>query len=224
MDTFKRWTKNFLFLLVAIFSGGTFFVIAEGVTSGSDLAPFNTAIEEVISHVRTPLLTHVMLFVTNIGSPFVLTVLAVFIAVLLLLNRDTYDALLYLVALIISITAFIIFKNYFQIARPEHGLVVLTSWGFPSGHATVATAFFFATAYTYFDHVKMIIPKILLILGCVSGAALVSLSRIYLGAHFTLDVLAGMALGLLAVSVTVLLFDLFLEEESWRHRLRFGRM
>jgi undecaprenyl-diphosphatase len=217
MKSFMSFVRNLLFILVAVFSGGTLFVIANGVTTGTELTPFNVAIANIIIHLRTPLLTSVMLFFTNIGSPTVLGVLSIFIAVLLFLKRDTFDAFLYLISIMSAILSFVLMKNAFHITRPFGGLVQFDTWSFPSGHATVATAFFFATGYTFLDKIKNIFGKFALIIGCIFGAAVVSFSRVYLGVHFALDILAGTALGILCVSATVLIFNIFIGEEKWRH-------
>ena len=208
--------KNFFFLLVAIFSASALFLVSVGVTQGSELTPFNTGVEDAMILLRTPLLTKFFLFVTNIGSPFSLTMFAIIFAIVLLWKRDTYDAFLYLVSILVSIVAFVALKNYLHIPRPTGSLIAdLSSWSYPSGHATVATAFFFATAYSFFDVRRSWQARTLLLVACVLGAGLVSFSRVYLGAHFALDVLGGAALGLLCVSVTLLIFNLFIEEREW---------
>ncbi len=224
MKSFRNWVKNIFFLLVYLFSGGTLVLVIDGVSTGTDLTPFNNIVEQAVSHIRTPFLTQFLLFITNIGSPFVLTCLALALAIYLLLHKDTYDALLYITAILLAVFASTILKNTFQITRPLNGLVSLNSWGFPSGHAAVATAFFFSTAYTFWAKVKLWPNKVLLVVSCVVGAILVSFSRIYLGAHFALDVLAGTALGLCSVSMIVLIFNIFLEEESWRLKRRSARL
>lgn len=219
----SRVIKNILFLLVAIFSGLTLVVITAGVTSGSgELTPFNTAIESGLSHFRTPLLTSIMILITNIGSPFVLSMLAIALAIMLVLRRDTYDTLLFMVSISISIISFIVMKNALGIERPTYSLVTsLSSWSFPSGHATVATAFFFVTGYSFWSWPKSWSTKISLVTSCIIAAGLVAFSRVYLGAHFALDALAGISLGLLSVSLTVLAFNLFLSErEWWRRKVR----
>jgi membrane-associated phospholipid phosphatase len=86
-----------------------------------------------------------------------------------------------------------VLKDLFERVRPAlaspeiHALVVTpSSPSFPSGHA--ATAFAAAVAVGAF-YPRLRLP----LLGL---AALVALSRIYLGVHFWLDVFAGSALGI----------------------------
>jgi undecaprenyl-diphosphatase len=114
--------------------------------------------------------------------------------------------------MVVAITALAVLKNYFQITRPGTGLMEVNGWSFPSGHATVATAFFFSLAHIFIGRVRSSGKKILLVIGSILGAGLICFSRLYLGAHWTLDILAGVALGLLSVSFTVLLFNVFLSD------------
>ncbi len=215
-----NWAKNILFLLVYMISGLVLVIIIEGLLSGSDLQPLNTAIEQVIVQVRTPLITTLFVWITQIGNPFVFASAAVFLAILLILRGNAYEAALFLIALIVAMISLTILKNIFQISRPVSDIYSADGWSFPSGHATVATAFFFLLAHTFFGKIKSTKGKTLLILGSILGAGLICFSRLYLGAHWTLDVLAGIALGLLSVSFTILMFNVFLEQNrSLRKRL-----
>jgi undecaprenyl-diphosphatase len=164
-----------------------------------------------------------MVWVTNVGSPPALLLVAVLLAIVLLLHKETYDALLYIVSMTIALAALIIMKDTFHLARPDAALIGISGWSFPSGHATIATAFFFITAYSFFDWTKGAISKTLLVLSCIVGGALISFSRIYLGAHWSLDILAGVALGFLSVSFVALIFNIFLEERSFIKRRRQSR-
>ncbi len=224
MKSFGNWVKNIFFLLIYLFSGGTLLIVIDGVATGTELTPFNIAIENTIAHLRTPILTQLFLFVTNIGSPFILSCLALVLAIYLLLHKDTYDALLYISSMALAIIAFLVLKDAYRITRPPSALIDLSSWSFPSGHAAVSTAFFFATGYTFWSRIKHWPNKILFALGCAAAAALISFSRLYLSVHYAVDVLAGIALGLAAVSMVILIFNIFLEEESWRLKRRSARI
>ncbi len=218
---FPNWAKNILFLLVYMISGLVLVIIIEGLISGTALTPLNIVIEQVVVQIRTPILTTFLVFITRLGNPFVLSSATALIAILLFINGRSYDAALFVVAIVIAIVSLTILKNTFQITRPGSGILDANGWSFPSGHATVATAFFFMLAYSFFSNIKDLSNRIVLIASSILGAVLIYFSRLYLGAHWTLDILAGIALGLLSVSFTVLVFSIFIENRrSLRHRIR----
>ena len=87
-------------------------------------------------------------------------------------------------------------KNAVARIRPYEMIAGLTSligplhdWSFPSGHASASFAA--ATAMAFLLGKRFGIPAFLL-------AALISLSRLYLGVHYPSDVLAGAAVGFIA--------------------------
>lgn len=217
---FPNWAKNILFLLVYMISGLVLVVIIEGLLSGTALTPLNTAIEQVMAHVRTPILTTFMVFVTRFGNPAVLISVAIFIVVLLMMRGHSYDAALFAVTMVVAVISLTVLKNTFQIARPSSPFIDAEGWSFPSGHTTVAVTFFFMLVHSFFNRMKTFKGKTVLMLGSIVVAFLISFSRLYLGAHWALDILAGIALGFLSVSFTVLIFSVFVRDNrSLRNRL-----
>ena len=216
---FPNWAKNIIFLLVYMISGLVLVIIIEGLITGSDLTPLNTAIEGVVVRIRTPFLTNLLVFVTRVGNPFILASVAVFLSVLLVVKKHLYDATLFLVALIVAVISLTVLKNIFQITRPVSEIYNTEGSSFPSGHATVATAFFFLLAHLFWSKLHTVGRKTALVLVSIFGILLICFSRLYLGAHWTLDILAGIALGLLSVSFTVLMFNLFLSDRRSLRRL-----
>jgi len=86
-------------------------------------------------------------------------------------------------------------------ARPEEA-----SMGFPSGHATAAAAFFGAVIY-----LAAALPRrsrIIVRAASLVLVVLVALARIVLRAHWPVDTLAGVALGLALASLATLLADI----------------
>ena len=208
---FPSWAKNILFLLVAMLSGLTLVLIIEGLISGSELLPLNTAVEQAMIQLRTPFLTDFFVIVTNVGSPFVLAFASILVSTILFLRRNVYDAALLLLSLAVSLVAFTILRDTFHVVRPANELIEATGWSFPSGHTSIATAAFFALSYIFFNKTKTALARMNLVLGSFVAVALLGLSRLYLGAHWALDVLGGISLGLLCVSVTVIVFNVFFE-------------
>jgi membrane-associated phospholipid phosphatase len=217
---FPNWAKNILFLLVFMISGLILAIIIEGLSTGSDLTPLNTLIENWIVPLRLPIMTTLVVWITKFANPFLFLSVTAFISVILIYKHHTFDALLFFATMIIAVVTLTILKNYFQISRPISDITYAEGYSFPSGHATMATAFFFMLAHVFYSRLKMAKNKVILIVGSILGALLVCFSRIYLGAHWTLDVLAGAALGVLAVSFTVLMFSIFIEQNrSLREKL-----
>lgn len=218
---FPDWAKNILFLLVYMISGLVLVIIIEGLISGTELTPLNTVIEQAVVHMRTPFLTTLMVMVTRMGDPFILASSSALIAALLAMHGRHYDAAVFITALIVTVISLSVLKNTFQIVRPVSDIYQTDGWSFPSGHATVATAFFFMLAHAFFSRMKTAASKTLLITGSIAAACLIYFSRLYLGAHLTLDILAGIALGLLSVSFTVLIFSVFIgDRRSLRNIIR----
>lgn len=206
---FPDWAKNFLFLLVYMISGLVLVIIIQGLLTGTDLIPLNTAIEGLVTKVRSPLLTTLLVFITRLGNPFLFSLLSVLVAVALFLRGRRYEATLVVASMLLAAVSLNILKNIFQIQRPVSEIYSAGGWSFPSGHATIATAFFFIVAYVFFGKMRTTMSRTLLIIGSILGTSLVCFSRLYLGAHWTLDILAGIALGVLSVSFAVLMFNLF---------------
>lgn len=83
----------------------------------------------------------------------------------------------------------IILKNAVARIRPYEALEGLTllverqrDYSFPSGHTSAS----FAAAWMYFKYLKKSLARAFLVI-----AALISLSRLYVGVHYPSDVLAG---------------------------------
>lgn len=89
----------------------------------------------------------------------------------------------------------VLLKYVFQRSRPEfeQPLVTLMTYSFPSGHASAATLFYGLLASYVMIARRGWSVRLGTAAACTLMVLLVAFSRVYLGAHYLSDVLAGMA-------------------------------
>ena len=94
-------------------------------------------------------------------------------------------------------------KDY--ICRPRPDGSGLAGFSFPSGHSCVAMCFYGIIIYLIHCYVRSDFWRNFLIILFGVWIFLVGLSRMWIGAHFPSDVLAGMFLGFLLVNIFIIL-------------------
>ena len=107
-------------------------------------------------------------------------------------------------------------KRIIRRARPlDIALIEETGFSFPSGHSMVAFAFYGFIIYLIFKSSLNKKIKILLITLFSLLILNIGLSRIYLGVHFTTDVLGGYVLGLLSLILFIeLIYKKYIVKEK----------
>jgi undecaprenyl-diphosphatase len=102
----------------------------------------------------------------------------------------------------------VLLKDSFRRARPalDDPLVQIATYSFPSGHAVASTVFYGMVCTLVFAHARSRGLRAFAATVAVAMVLLVCASRVYLGAHFVSDVIAGIAEG----TICVLLFQRFL--------------
>ena len=179
--------------------------IGEDVFSHETTA-FDNAVQGWILAHQLKSLEAVFLAITVGGGITGMCVVALAGACFLWWRRRHREAVTVLVAPVVAIAFFNISKRVYARPRPA-GLTGVTSssYAFPSGHATVATAVCGTLAYVLYR--EGFIPRGAGIALAVSAPLLVGVSRVYLNVHWATDVLGGWSAGLLIVLLSVLLYN-----------------
>ncbi len=201
-------TRRELMLALANLGAVALFAkIAEDVVQRESVR-FDHAVSLALHRLATPPLDLVMRASTVIGSaPVVLAVLlAVIVWSIRRRDRRAAGALLAVAAGTEGLN--VVLKFAFHRPRPSlWALVGFHGYSFPSGHAMAAVAIYGMVAVV----VARLRPSLRMLVGVLAPllALLVGISRVYLGAHWPTDVLAGFAAGafVLAVGVYVLKYQ-----------------
>jgi len=154
--------------------------------------------------IRSPFFVSLFKWVTWFGNEFVVVALTLLAGILLWRSLPLRIYALGLVTTVFGAggTAYIL-KYLVGRARPV-GLIpaiVETSPSFPSGHATLSMALYGFAAYVLCRQFPE--KKPLIITATTLIILLVGFSRLYLGAHFPSDVLAGYIVGGLWLFISI---------------------
>lgn len=143
----------------------------------------------VSTFLISDLITPIAKLITNLGGA--ITLLSITI-ILLLGLKNKKIGLLVALNLMISTGLNLLLKNIVQRPRPnEFRLIDETGYSFPSGHSMVSMAFYGFLIYLIYKFVKSKRLKWILIIILSALIITIGISRIYLGVHYTSDVLAG---------------------------------
>ena len=149
----------------------------------------------LISDFATPIAK----FITNFGGAIFL-VIATITLFIVIRNKKIGISILSNVAIVTVLNQLI--KRILQRPRPtEYRIIEETGYSFPSGHSMVSMAFYGYFIYLIYKYVKNKYVKWISIILLSLLICLIGISRIYLGVHYTSDVLGGF---LIAISYLII--------------------
>lgn len=149
-----------------------------------DIAGYN-----IVSHLISDTVTPIAKVITQFGGAIFLILLTI---TLLIIIKNKRTGLFIWINLITSTLLNQILKNIVQRPRPtEYRIIDERGYSFPSGHSMVSAAFYGFLIYLIYKNIKNKYLKWSVILLLSILILLIGISRIYLGVHYTSDVLAG---------------------------------
>ena len=177
-----KWVVLFICLI-------GFFALAEDVFNkeimNGDIVGYKLVSTFLISDFATPIAK----FITNFGGAIILIGLA-FMLFIFIKNKKIGVSIISNLAIITLLNQLL--KRIVQRPRPtEFRIVEESGYSFPSGHSMVSMAFYGYLIYLIYKYVKNKYLKWISIILLSILICSIGISRIYLGVHYTSDVLGG---------------------------------
>ena len=178
---------------------------------------FDSMVFDYVRQIESDKITEVMRDLTALGSISVVTIMAFFSGLMLLINRRFRDVTYLLIVgggtplLVTSL------KMYFDRERPPETtwlLDYMPGLSFPSGHAFTSAAIYLAIAYIFTIQIKRLPFELLIYFVMLVIIFLVGVSRIYLGVHYPTDVIAGISSGIIWVMLVTIAFEYYRKQHD----------
>jgi undecaprenyl-diphosphatase len=182
-----------------------------------DMRQFDDVTRAAVHTFASPGLTVVMRFMSFVGSTFFLTLATAGVIVWFALRRWEREAKLFALTMLGAALLNITLKLAFQRPRPVpfFDLTAPETFSFPSGHSLASCCFFAGLAAILSGRIKRKRTRTVIWIVATLMFLLIGLSRIYLGVHYTTDVIAGFASALIWILVVR-----FVENQLARRRKR----
>lgn len=173
-----------------------------------DIIGYNLISRFLISDTITPIAK----VITNMGSAFFLITVS---AILLVTIKNKKIGISITLNLITIAGLNLLLKNIVQRPRPtDFRLIDESGYSFPSGHSMVSMAFYGFLIYLAYKYIKN--NKLKMLLSIVLGLIplLIGISRIYLGVHYTSDVIGGFMVSISYLIIYTRIVKKFIIEEQ----------
>lgn len=195
--------------IIALITMIIFIAIAEDVFE-NEIFGFDSVIYNFLISKRNVYINSFFKIITNFGGSTSLVLVT--IISMIFVKGKKYKIML---PLNLYVSAFLNYslKNIFERTRPDNmRLIEETGFSFPSGHSMVSMAFYGYLIYLIYKYVKNKYIKwsLIVLLSCLIVG--IGTSRIYLGVHYTSDVLGGFLISISYLVIYISAVNKFLTE------------
>ena len=189
-------------LATAIAALAFFGWLADEVLEG-ETRHFDDVTRAAVHTLASPALTTAMRGISFLGSTLFLTAATILVCVWFVLRKWGREAQLFAITMIGASLLNTTLKLAFARQRPVpfFNLTAPETYSFPSGHSLASCCFFAGLAAILSGRIKSSSTRTIIWIAAAVMFLLIGLSRIYLGVHYTTDVLAGFAAALIWILV-----------------------
>jgi undecaprenyl-diphosphatase len=210
----NRWLKlltlEFIILLLVLITAIIVFALAVDMVF---IKKTTTLDEDVFSYVGrhvTPGRTRFMLFITFFGNHMFLIPANLALLTYYFFKKRKWLSIRVVALALSSLCLKFLLKFFFHRDRPAIPLLhKVDGFSFPSGHALIGVSFYGLLIYITWYEVKNKWWRTFIILFLAAMILVISFSRIYLRVHYVSDVLAGLAMGFIWLTVSLWIIGKF---------------
>ena len=182
-----KWIILFITLVL-------FLMIVEDVMDEEIMSTDSKGYALISTYLMSEPMTHVAKVITNFGGEYCLIGLSI---LLLIVIKNKKIGISIPLNLGLSALLNITLKQILQRPRPiEYRVIDESGYSLPSGHSMVSMAFYGYLIYFIYKHIENKYIKWSLIILLSILIISIGISRIYLGVHYTSDVIAGFLIAL----------------------------
>lgn len=201
----KNWKWIILFICIV-----GFLLLAEDVFHKEIMNGDTIGYKFISTYLISDFVTPAAKFITNFGGAIYLIGIAIVLFVVIK-NKKIGIAIISNLGIITILNQLL--KRIVQRPRPEKFRIINESgYSFPSGHSMISMAFYGFLIYLIYKNVKNKYLKwsLMIILGLLIIS--IGISRIYLGVHYTSDVLAGFLISISYLIIYTSIISKFIKQ------------
>ncbi|HOX60969.1 MAG TPA: phosphatase PAP2 family protein [Candidatus Magasanikbacteria bacterium] len=178
-------------------------MILDSLFASNTIVNLDKSVNSFFLQIRDEGVIKLLSVITEIGEVKIVLGLALLLSVFFWWKQKKWSLIGMWSALVGSMVVTYLAKIYFDRPRPLNAAILETSGSFPSGHATVAIAFYGYLAYLLFKNTKNILYRFLIVFSAIIVALVIGFSRLYLGVHYLSDVGVGYLVGFAGLAVSI---------------------
>lgn len=182
---------------------------------------FDQKVIDTVIFYSSPEMDGFMLFMTELGSTFMIGLLLVISMIWLFAKRkNIWGMLFYLITVAGGGLLNLLLKSFFERERPNiNRIIEVDGFSFPSGHSMGSMTYYGFLGYLVIRSKRKPLSKLGWgILFCLV-ILFIGISRIYLGVHYPSDVLAGYIAGSVWLVLCISLLEIVYLYKENRHKL-----
>jgi len=204
-----RRYRTVLFLIALVVTAGAFALLTFLIKTQPSFT-IDLQVTKAIQQINFPYFAFLMTIVSWAGfGPQNIIITGLIVLVIFIFGLH-WEAVMAVVAAVLSTAVNILVKDLVQRPRPGTSLVnvvaILNSYSFPSGHVMYYLGFLGFVWFMAFTLLKPSIKRTILMVLIGIPIVLIGFSRIYLGEHWASDVLGAYLLGTLTLAAIIQIY------------------